>query len=93
MGRTIPSWRMLLEAELKRWKNFRDALRIDERATFEDLMDECRRYASAAGAASFPVKTEGMFLSILFAHHKGLKELCCKIERIHRLLEKSNQQP
>jgi len=91
MGRTIPSWRMLLEEEFKRWKKFQDALRIDERETFEDLMDECRRYASAAGAATFPIKTEGMFLSVLFSHHKSLKELREKVDRIQRLLEKSNQ--
>nr|MDO8133980.1 hypothetical protein [Candidatus Njordarchaeum guaymaensis] len=89
MGRTIPSWRMVLEEELKRWKRFQDALRIDEREIFDDLINECRRQASAAGAATFPVKTEGMFLSILFTHHKGLRELRDKVERIYHLLEKS----
>lgn len=90
MGRTIPSWRMLLEEELTRWKRFRDALRIDERPIFDDLMDECRRHASAAGAV-LPAKTEGMFLSLLFSHHKSLKELRDKIERINRFLEESNR--
>ena len=91
MGRTIPSWRMLLEEELTRWKRFRDALRIDERPIFDDLMDECRRHASAAGAAVLPAKIEGMFLSLLFSHHKSLKELRDKIERINRFLEESNR--
>jgi len=91
MGRTIPSWRMLLEDELTRWKRFRDALRIDERPIFDDLMDECRRHASAAGAAVLPAKTEGMFLSLLLSHHKSLKELRDKIERINRFLEESNR--
>ncbi|MCJ7761334.1 MAG: hypothetical protein NTX81_11015 [Candidatus Bathyarchaeota archaeon] len=91
MGRTIPSWRMILEEELNRWRKFQDSLRIDSREIFEDLMNECRRYASAAGAATFPLKTEGMFLSILFAHHKRLKELCDKVDRIHNLLEKNDQ--
>lgn len=91
MGRTIPSWRMILEEELNRWRRFQDSLRIDSREIFEDLMNECRRYASAAGAATFPLKTEGMFLSILFAHHKRLKELCDKVDRIHNLLEKNDQ--
>jgi len=78
MGRTIPSYRIILEEELKRWERFRDFLRIDEREVFQDLMDECRRCASAAGAGSFPSKTEGMFLSIL-------RE---RIEHINNLLEK-----
>lgn len=32
MGRTIPSWRIVLEEELKRWERFQDILRIDARA-------------------------------------------------------------
>jgi len=89
MGRTIPSYRITLEEELKRWERFRDALRIDERAIFQDMMDECRRNASAAGAACFPVKTEGIFLSILFAHHKSLMELQSKVDRINTPLGQS----
>jgi len=46
MGRTIPSHRMMLEQELKRWEEFKDALRIDERTIFEYLMDDCRRPGS-----------------------------------------------
>jgi hypothetical protein len=91
MGRTIPSWRMVLEEELKRWKRFRDALRIDERPVFDDLMDECRRRASETGAAVLPTKAEGMFLSLLFSHHKSLKELRDKIEQINRFLEESKR--
>ena len=82
MGRTIPPYRILLEEELKRWERFRDALRLDEREVFQDMMDECRRNASAAGAGCFPVKSEAMFLTILFAHHKTLRELKEKIDRI-----------
>jgi len=87
MGRTIPSYRIMLEEELKRWERFRDFLRIDERVIFEDMMDECRRHASAAGAGAFPSKTEGMILSILFAHHKALRELLMKVEQISQIRE------
>ena len=89
MGRTIPSYRIIQEEELKRWERFRGFLRIDDRMTFDDMMDECRRHASAAGAGAFPSKTEGMFLSILFAHHRNLKELHSKIEFISSLLAQS----
>ncbi len=90
MGRTIPSWRAVLEEELRRWEKFRDGLRSEDRLIFEDLMNECRRCASAAGNATLPVKTEGMFLSLLFSHHKSLKELHDKIEQINQLLKESN---
>jgi len=50
-------------------------------------MDECRRYASATGTGYFSVKTEGMFLSILFAHHMTLKTPRNIAERINSGLE------
>jgi len=65
----------MLEEELKRWERFQDVLRIEDRPIFEEMMDLCRRHASEAGNLASPSKTEGMFLSILFAHHKALKEL------------------
>jgi len=90
MGRTIPSYRIILEEELKRWERFRDFLRIDERAVFQDMMDECRRHASAAGAACIPSKSEAMFLTILFAHHRTLKELSSRIQEVSKLIERSD---
>ena len=54
MGRTVPSYRMVLESEIDSWKPFRDALRIDEREAFDELMDLCRSRASAASVSIDP---------------------------------------
>jgi len=89
MGRTIPPYRIILEEELKRWGRFREALRIDKREVFQDMMDECRRHASAAGAACIPSKSEAMFLSLLFAHHRSLSELHDKLDRVSAFLGQS----
>jgi hypothetical protein len=72
----------MLEEELRKWKRFQDILRIDDREIFEDMMDECRRHASEAGNLASPSKTEAMILSILFAHHKALKQLQEKIDQL-----------
>jgi len=52
-------------------------------------MGECRRHASAAGEGCFPVESEAMFLSILFAHHKSLSELCDRLDRVRTFLGQS----
>lgn len=93
MGRTIPSYRISLEEELKRWKRFQEVLRIDERAIFQDMMDECSRHASAAGAACYPSIADAMFLTILFAHHQTLKQLQEKITEFSKLARLENQLP
>ena len=75
MGRTIPSWRMVVEAELTKLKKFQDSLRTEDKAIFEDMLNQCRLYASAAGSMASPVKEIPLVMSILFAQHKRLQNL------------------
>jgi len=75
MGRTIPSWRMVVETEVEKLKKFQDSLRLDDKLVFEDLLNQCKLYASAASALASPVKEMPLIISILFAHHKKLAEL------------------
>jgi len=86
LGRTIPSYRMILENEIKKWERFLKALRRDDKDAFEELMNACRNYASAAGAATRPIITEAMFMSILLAHQKTLKEIKAAVERLRSSL-------
>jgi len=66
---------MALEAEIESWKSFRDVLRIDERELFDDLMDLARERTSAGGAAVRPRIIEAMMMTLIFQHHRLLKEL------------------
>ena len=75
MGRTIPSWRMVAEAEVEKMKKFRDSLRLDDKIILEDLLNQCKLYASAASSLASPIKEMPLIMSILFAHHKKLVEL------------------
>jgi len=75
MGRTVPSWRIVVEAEIEKLKRFRDSLRFDDRLVFEDLLNQCKLYASAASTLASPVKEVPLIISMLFAHHKKLMEL------------------
>ena len=84
MGRTIPSWRMVVEAEVEKMKKFRDSLRLDDKMIFEDLLNQCKLYASAASSLASPVKEIPLILSILFAHHKKLTELEKRLNEVTR---------
>ena len=75
MGRTVPSWRIVVEEELDRMNKFKQALRSEDRIIFTDLLDQCKLYASAAGTLASPVKEFPLLLSMLFVHHKKLAEL------------------
>jgi hypothetical protein len=72
MGKTVESYRMALEDEIRRWDRFEKALRTEDREAFEELMDACRNFASAASNATQPILFEPMVLSILLYQQKKL---------------------
>jgi hypothetical protein len=75
LGKTVESYRMALDREVQRWSGFARALRKEDRAAFEQLIDICRNYASAGSNATRPVLFEPMVMSILLHHQKILNKL------------------
>jgi hypothetical protein len=75
VGKNVESYRMALESEISRWNGFTRALRKDDREAFEELMDNCRGNAMAAGNATNPIIFEPMIISILLARQKRIRTL------------------
>ena len=75
MGKTVESYRIALESEIRMWNGFARALRSEERQAFEALMDACRGYASAASNATRPILFEPMVMSILLNQQMSLQRL------------------
>ena len=84
MGRTVESYRMVIEDEMRRWKGFAKALRAEDREAFEAIMDACRLYASAGSNATQPILFEPMVMSILLFQQK-------KIRRLEKALDELKQ--
>jgi hypothetical protein len=75
MGRTVESYRMALEDEIRRWNGFAKALRSEDKEAFDALMDACRSFASAGSNATQPILFEPMVLSVLLSQQKWLQRL------------------
>jgi len=75
VGRTIPSWRIVVEQKIAELSRFKQFLRPEDRAVFDDLLSQCKLYAAEAGLLASPVKEVPLFLSMIFAQHKRLAEL------------------
>ena len=83
MGKTVPSYRIVLEDEIGRWKSFRSALASDaEKAAFDAIMDMCRSNGMAGSAACNPIIFEPMAISILLAQQKQMRELERKLNEL-----------
>jgi hypothetical protein len=85
MGKTVESYRMALEDEIRRWNGFSKALRTEDREAFEALMDACRLFASAGSNATQPILFEPMVMSILLFQQK-------KLHRLEKALDAIKQQ-
>lgn len=89
MGRTIPSYRQALDAEIARWEGFRKALRGKELEAFDKMMNACRVHASAGGMATRPILAEAMFMSILLNQQKEIMEITESLERLEKQLHQA----
>ena len=86
MGKTVESYRMALEEEIRRWSGFEKALRMEDKEAFDALMDACRNFASAGSNATMPILFEPMVMSILLSQQK-------KISRLEKALDAVKRQP
>ena len=84
MGKTVPSYRVALDYEIQRWSRFKGALRQDDREVFDQLMDICRNYASAASCATRPVLFEAMVMTILLDQQKTINQIEKKLQAIDK---------
>ena len=82
MGRTIPSFRTVLEMEKEEWKPFRNALDKSDRKKFDEMWDIPRLYLFACSNSVQLVPLHPIIISILFHHYKELKECISEVKQI-----------
>lgn len=75
MGRTVPSFRMLLEGIIEELSDFRRALRGEDRIAFDTLMNKAREHASSCTVVPTLDPMHAIFLSILVEQQKEISLL------------------
>lgn len=75
MGRTVPSFRMVIEQFGWEWNEFKRALRDVDKESFEALMNHARRHAEAGTNMPNPSPFEPIVMSILLEHENESTEV------------------
>jgi len=75
MGRTVPSFRMLLEEMIVGISVFRRALHGEDKDAFDNLMKKARKHASSCTVAPTLDPMDAVFLSILIEQQKEINSL------------------
>ncbi|MFZ0463486.1 MAG: hypothetical protein WAL82_13840 [Candidatus Acidiferrales bacterium] len=81
MGRTVPTFRQLIEETTQRWAKFRRALRRDDQKYFDHLFLRVRCYTQAATYQCSDNPMEAILLSIALDQEKrltALEKLLCR---------------
>jgi hypothetical protein len=82
MGRTLPTFNLVLQQEMEAWRGFRRALRAEEKEAFDGLFSRARAFAAEAGHAARPVPFDALVMAILLGQELELR-------RLRRALEES----
>jgi hypothetical protein len=91
MGRTVPSFRIVLAEEKQEWKAFRAALAKKERKDFDDMWDIPTLYITACSNSVQLALFHPIIMSILFHHYKQLKECMEQVEQMGIKVESSER--
>jgi len=75
MGRTVPSFRMLLERIIEDLSVFKRALRGEDKLAFDGLMNKAREHASSCTVTPLLEPMDAVFLSILVEQEKEIISL------------------
>ena len=85
MGRTLPSYRVILEKERANWKKvFCSKLRDQDIEYFNALWDYAFLFADAASTNSKPIFMENILLSMLLGQQKEIERLKREIVSIKK---------
>lgn len=60
----------VLTREISAWQGFADALRAPDRDLFNQMLNDCYRYARAINAKGSPFAVEPLLMALIFSQHK-----------------------
>jgi hypothetical protein len=79
MGRTLPTFSMILDGEIEQWRSFRRALRREDQASFDRLFVMAKRHMAEAAFAARPVPFDTLVMTILLEQQKEIERLSDEI--------------
>ena len=80
MGRTLPPFSQLIEAERRRWAPFKRALPTADQAIFDRLFDCAKRHVQAGVMVSRPWPFETIVMAVFLEHQKRVEEILKQLD-------------
>ncbi len=84
MGRTVPTFNMMLQQEIDSWRPFRRALRAEHKEAFDRLFTRARRYTAEGAYAARSVPFDAIVLAVLLDQELEIEQMREEIEALRR---------
>ena len=75
MGRTVPTFTMVIQAEMETWSKFRRGLRKEDQDALDELFRAARLQLASSAYAARPIPFESMVMSMLIMQQRMIREL------------------
>lgn len=75
MGRTVPTFTMVIQQEMESWSKFRRGLRREDQEALDELFRAARLQLASSAYAARPIPFESIAMSMLLAQHRIIREL------------------
>lgn len=75
MGRTVPTFTMVLQQEIESWGKFRRGLRKEDQEALDDLFRAARLQLASAAYAARPIPFESVIMSMVLMQHRAILQL------------------
>jgi hypothetical protein len=84
MGRTVPTFTMVIQQEMESWTKFRRGLRKEDQDALDQLFRAARMQLASSAYAARPIPFESIAVSMLIAQQRMIQELKERIVNLER---------
>ena len=88
MGRTVPTFTMVIQQEMESWTKFRRGLRKDDQEALDELFRAARLQLAGSAYAARPIPFESIAMAMLLAQHRTIRRLEQSVAQLAERVEK-----
>ncbi len=83
MGRTVPTFTMVLQQEIDSWSKFRRGLRKEDQEVLDDLFRAAQLQLAGSAYAARPIPFESIAMAMLLFQQQRIRKLEEKLHKLH----------
>lgn len=84
MGRTVPTFTMVVQQEMESWTKFRRGLRREDQDALDELFRAARLQLAGSAYAARPIPFESIIMSMLVMQQKRISVLEQQVNAVYR---------